>query len=197
MIGAAGCTPNNLGSRAQPGRGKGKVSLVALKFALHTRSRLPANLINPNFSGRVPKKPFYLWRNPYAPAKFCVRTRKYHYVDSATILPSQDGSNQECTCDKTNKARPCARMTTCSRSRVKIKANKQVTSPQSELDQGETQQETAGRLISFLPLLLCIVSFFFTTQNCLCPPFLPVCLLCTYRSRKLFFIPPVAPASVY
>ena len=27
---------------------------------------------------------------------------------SATVLPSQDGSNQECTCDKTNKARPCA-----------------------------------------------------------------------------------------
>ena len=40
----------------------------------------------------------------------------------------------------------------------KIKANQQVTSPRSELDQGETQRETAGRLIS-------VVSFFFTTQN--------------------------------
>jgi hypothetical protein len=49
------------------------------------------------------------------------------------------------------------------RSRVKIKANKQVTSPRSELDQGETQQETAGRLISFWPLLLGVVSFFFPT----------------------------------
>ena len=53
----------------------------------------------------------------------------------------------------------------CSRSRVKKKANKQVTSPRSELDQGETQRETAGCLISFWPLLLGAVSFFFTTQN--------------------------------
>ena len=47
----------------------------------------------------------------------------------------------------------------------KIKANKQVTSPQSELNQGETQREKAGHLISFGPLLLGVVSFFFTTQN--------------------------------
>ena len=45
--------------------------------------------------------------------------------------------------------------------RVKTKANKQGTSPRSELVQGETQQETVGRLISFWPLLLGIVSFFF------------------------------------
>ncbi len=44
---------------------------------------------------------------------------------------------------------------------MKIKANKQVTSPRIELDQGETQQETADRLISFWPLLLGVVSFFF------------------------------------
>jgi hypothetical protein len=101
-----------------------------------------------------------------------------------TILPSQDGSNQERTCDETNNARPRTRTTSCSvrtqthrceltrtehhrceltcttscsRSRVKIKANKQVTSPRSEVDQGETQRETAGRLISFWPFLLGVV----------------------------------------
>ena len=84
-----------------------------------------------------------------------------HYIVHSTVLPSQDGSNQERTCDETNKARLHTRTTSCLWSRVKIKANKQVTSPRSELDQGETQRETAGRLISFWPLLLGVVSFFF------------------------------------
>ena len=108
------------------------------------------------------------------------------WVLLSTVLPSQDGSNQECTCDKTNKARLRAcenkwvfdgtactihlwyskcvfACIACSQLQVKIKVNKQGSSPWSELNQGSTQRETANRLISLWPLLLGVVSFFFPT----------------------------------
>ena len=100
--------------------------------------------------------------------------------DGATVLPSQDGSNQECTCNETYKGRlrACVHAHHSSQSRVKIKANKQVTSPRSELDQSETQRETAGRLI-FWPLLLDVVCFFSPTL----PPSL------RNKHARLLFIP--------
>ena len=52
--------PNNQGSWPRPGWGR--------RCARALPSRLTANLINPNFGGENSKKPFYVWRNPYAPA---------------------------------------------------------------------------------------------------------------------------------
>jgi hypothetical protein len=77
-------------------------------------------------------------------------------------------------------------------SRVKIKANKQVTSPLSELHQGETQRETASRLISFWPLLLGVVSFFFPTlpqKQAYKTVLLSCCANCFALGFYKFFVP--------
>ena len=69
--------PNGRGNRTRPGRGR--------RCAWASPLRLLANLINSIVWGEFAKKPFYVRRNPYVPAKFCWRVPENIVTDFTSI----------------------------------------------------------------------------------------------------------------